>query len=220
MTNVPRGAGPILALIRSTETGRTNPDEQYRVIIGHKENKLAKPITALTLDELLAEQRRWVRNWKTASGAAGAYQIIRATLASLMVELALPGNTKFTPEVQDQMAVTLLKRRGFDGFMAGKLSAIAFGNNLAKEWASFPVFSAIQGASRRLKVGQSYYAGDGINKALVSVAAVQGALEAALAEMKAPAPPDPAPPAAKPANWLAAIIAFILNLIKRIRHVD
>ncbi|MFK3776570.1 hypothetical protein [Agrobacterium sp. NPDC089420] len=42
-----------------------------------------------------------------------------------------------------------------------------FGLNLAREWASFPVLSATKGEHRDVARGQSYYAGDRLNKSLV-----------------------------------------------------
>ena len=39
--------------------------------------------------------------------------------------------------------------------------------NLAMEWASLPVLIACQGAHRRVAAGETYYAGDKLNRALV-----------------------------------------------------
>lgn len=60
--------------------------------------------------------------------------------------------------------------------MAGKISRTEFGKRLAQEWASFPVLAPVQGAHRKLKRGQSYYAGDGVNKALVTPGKVEAVL--------------------------------------------
>ena len=61
------------------------------------------------------------------------------------------------------------------------------------EWASFPVLADTKGATRSIKAGQSYYAGDGLNKALVSPAAVRQELAKARAAVVAP-PSAPLPP--------------------------
>lgn len=102
------------------------------------------------------------------------------TLADLKGEMRLTGNEKFSADLQDRMGLHLLKRRGYDKFIAGTLSITGFGLNLAKEWASFPVLKATKGAHRQVSRGQSYYAGDGVNKALVSAADVETALTKAL----------------------------------------
>jgi hypothetical protein len=55
------------------------------------------------------------------------------------------------------------------------------------EWASVPVFSVIKGQKRKVTRGQSYYAGDGINKALTKPEAVEAILDQVLALGNAPA---------------------------------
>jgi len=194
---VPAAARILLDLIYRTETGRPAP-ECYRVIIGHRENTLPKPITDMTINELLAAQKVWGKAWK--SSAAGAPQIIRKTLASLVKRLKLSGSEKFTADMQDRMAVELLQIRGWDGFIAGRNSIVQFGNALAREWASFPVLSAQQGQTRKVARGQSYYAGDGLNKALLSPGVVEQTLQHVLKAAQWPvegqqpsSAPQPAP---------------------------
>ena len=55
MSNVPAGATILLDFIGETETGRTGNDA-YRTIYRHKQATLPKPVTDVTLDELLAAQ--------------------------------------------------------------------------------------------------------------------------------------------------------------------
>lgn len=62
-----------------------------------------------------------------------------------------------------------MNRRGLGSYKSGKMSAEAFANNLAKEWAGLPVVSGP-------KKGRSYYAGDGLNGATVSVAEFMAAV--------------------------------------------
>ena len=198
MSNVPAAATILLDFIGETETGRTG-SEAYRTIYRHKQGTLPKPVTDFTLDELLAAQLKWGKNW--GSSAAGKYQIIRATLKGLVAELGLPGSTKFTPAVQDQMGFALLKRRGWDRFATGVLSLKGFGNELAKEWASFPVLVDMQGASRRVERGQSYYAGDGLNKPLVKPGDVEAVLSDVLNRLSVSNPPaKPVSPSPKPSD--------------------
>jgi muramidase (phage lysozyme) len=214
------GAAILLDFIGRVETGRTGTDA-YRTIFGHKESTLSKPVTEFTLDELLAAQTRWGKNW--GSSAAGKYQIIRKTLAGLVKSLGLSGSTKFGAKTQDMLGLQLLKGRGYEKFATGRMSLDAFALELAKEWASMPVLADTKGASRTVKAGQSYYAGDGLNKSLVTPAELRAVLqqvrEAIAVPEEAPAEipvedyeqdiaPGPAP-ASRP-GWLALVVIGIL----------
>lgn len=182
--NVPRGAAVLLDYVGGLETARKG-STAYQTVIGHLNEKgeLAKPITEMTLAELLAEQLRWVKKLHQASGAAGRYQIIRPTLRGLIKELALPLTAKFTPDLQDALGFALLKRRGYARFVSGELSAKAYGNELAKEWASLPLLAPAKRVGKRTaQRGESYYVGDGINKSLDDVASFERALSEALNE--------------------------------------
>ncbi|OEO32757.1 hypothetical protein VW23_009935 [Devosia insulae DS-56] len=201
--NVPHGAAMLLDFIAGLETNRQG-QAGYETIIGYRNEKpgaLTRPITEMTLEELLAEQKRWVRNLKAPSGAAGRYQIIRPTLLSLIAELGVPLSSKFTPELQDRFGLALLQRRGWSPFAANTLSLQDFGNRLAREWASFPVLSRQQGAHRTVERGESYYAGDGINASLTKAGNAEAVLADvlnAMAPPPAPAKPTPAPLPTKP----------------------
>jgi len=173
----------LLELIKKTETGRTGI-AAYRTIYGHREDTLPVQITDMTVGHLLKAQAAWGKKW--GSSAAGAYQFIRKTLAGLVKELNIDPSEKFTPALQDQLGYHLLVRRGLLRFRGGKMSAKEFGNNLAKEWASFPVLNDMQGASRLLKRGQSYYAGDGLNKSLIAPEVVERLLGTAQPDMTVP----------------------------------
>jgi len=99
------------------------------------------------------------------------------------------------------MGFALLKRRGWDRFATGVLSLKGFGNELAKEWASFPVLVDMQGASRRVERGQSYYAGDGLNKSLVKPGDVEAVLSDVLNRLSVSNPPaKPGSPSPKPSD--------------------
>lgn len=169
MNNVPKGAALLLAFIAKAETGRSG-DAAYRTIIGHNEGRLPRPITSMTVDEVLTAQKDWPRRWrKLNSSAAGAYQIIRPTLLELKKSAGLSGNELFDAALQDRLGFALLRRRGWDRFVAGQLGREAFALRLAREWASLPVTRAVKGHhGRKLKAGQSFYDGDGVNSATVS----------------------------------------------------
>lgn len=183
-------AKPLLALIRKTETGKADP-LSYDTVIGHKQAHLDKPITQMSVNEVLAAQLHLVKKLGMPSGAAGAYQIIRPTLLGLVKALGLTGAEKFTPALQDRLGQALLNRRGYQKYVDGAITATAFGNQLAREWASFPVMTKQKGQKREVEIGQSYYAGDGINKSLVRPAVVATVLREVLTDVPA-APPKPA----------------------------
>lgn len=180
---VPAGAALLLDFVYATETSKDAP-ACYEVIYGNRQAALTKPITAMTLAEIQEAQKTWAtKAWAgrfgstKASSATGAPQFMRATLASLIAELKLSTSQKLDGNLQDRLAYHLLKRRGYSEFMAGKISRAEFGKRLAQEWASFPVLADTQGAHRKVARGQSYYAGDGLNKALVAPGAVESVLD-------------------------------------------
>lgn len=227
---VPAGAAILLDFIRKVETGRDDASA-YDVIYAHKQGKLPKPITTMTVGELQAHQ---ASGWPAKSTAAGGYQFMRKTLGDLRKELGLRDGQQFDPNLQDRLAYHLLKRRGYEKFAEGKLSVNAFALNLAKEWASLPVLADTKGAHREVKRGQSYYAGDGLNKSLtkpVTVEQVLAQVQVAVSGAPVPPPPDidhyPETPATEPRKdfrftiWhalgvlaLAATAFFIITQVR------
>lgn len=191
---VPPGAGLLLDFIAGFEAPKG-----YATVYANRMAKMPVTLTSMSLAEVIA-QGPW-RTKTFGSSACGRYQFMTATLQDLRKTLVLMGDDLFTPDFQDRLAYALLKRRGYAKFMAGTLSQTAFGLAIAQEWASFPVLVACKGASRQLARGQSYYAGDGLNKALVKPEAVETALAQVLATGLVVAavtkPPDP-PAAPKP----------------------
>ncbi|PST21989.1 hypothetical protein C7U60_12050 [Mesorhizobium plurifarium] len=176
---VPQGAAMLLDFIRKAEVGSSGR-ASYDVIYGHKQGKLAKPLTQMTVAEVLGAQKGWSR--AHGSSAAGAYQVMRATLVGLSKELPwLSGDQRFDPALQDKLALHLLNRRGFAAFVSGEIGPVEFARRLAMEWASLPVLAESQGDRQRIRRGQSYYAGDGLNKALVRPEKLEAVLRSVLA---------------------------------------
>ncbi|MFQ6550513.1 hypothetical protein AADZ90_021430 [Aestuariibius sp. 2305UL40-4] len=134
----------------------------YNVVWGRirPEHRPKRPLTSMTIGEVL--------DWQDSidplymSEAAGAGQFLEDTLRDIYDDAGFDRNDLFNEEAQDALVLFLLRRRGFQRFLNGRLSTEAFANNLAKEWASLPV---VTGA----KKGRSYYAGDGLNKAHAGV---------------------------------------------------
>lgn len=195
---VPSGAAKLLVFIYETET-KLSPPDCYDVIFGHRENWLPKRLTSMTLGEVIDAQKNWSskawvkKNWgvSSASSASGAAQFMRDTLIDLSKKFFLQGDQPFDGDFQDRMAFELLKRRGYNDFIAGKISRTEFGKRLAQEWASFPVLSPTEGAHRKVARGETFYAGDGLNKALVAPATVEAMLDAVKALAAAPEPEEP-----------------------------
>lgn len=216
---VPKGAALLLDFIRETEVGRSDR-ASYDVIYGHNQDKLAKPITSMTIGDLVDMQASFTKKYR--SSASGGYQFMRATLQDLSRELGLRGTQIFDPNLQDRLAYHLLKRRGYEAYMAGKLSRTEFGKRLAQEWASFPVLATTHNGNRTVGRGQSYYAGDGLNKALVSPEKFEAVLDRvkaagngstpALSPKPGTLPPAPTPPPAKQGGK-GSIVGLIIAAI-------
>ena len=122
-------------------------------------------LTSATFDQVRRLGRSQVSEHGEASSAIGAYQFLSKTLDSLKMSLGLSGSETFDQNLQDDLAVALMIRRGLLTYLRGDMTSVAFANSLAREWASLPVVHAMKGSRRMLKAGQSYYAGDGLNRA-------------------------------------------------------
>lgn len=189
---VPAAAALLLAFIAKTETSRDFP-AAYDVVYGHNQARLPKSLTRMTVSEVIAAGSGWTRDF--GSSAAGAYQFMNRTLKDLKTELGLGAAQVLDGNLQDRLGLHLLYRRGYREFMAGQIDINEFAKRLAMEWASFPVLAATKGNTRVLKRGQSYYAGDGLNKALVAPERVEQILRQVKATSDAPTmPPDYEPP--------------------------
>jgi hypothetical protein len=192
---IPAPAHEILTLIRVTETGRADKTA-YETIYSHAEAKLTKPITEMTVDEVQHWQPGFTKNF--GSSATGAYQFMYATLKELIGKVGLTGEEIFNAELQDRLGYELLQRRGYKPWVEARNSTDTFMVGLAREWASFPVPARMKGAHRVCERGQSYYAGDKLNRALIAPDIVWLACEAAR-DVKVITPaPEPVPKPEEP----------------------
>lgn len=140
---------PILDLIGKYEAAGGN----YNIVHGGA----ILPLTNMTVQDVL----NWQKTSIDASSkyvAAGKYQIIHETMKGLVETLDIETDELFDEDMQDYMALALLERRGFYDYLDGKTDLNTMVFNLSKEWAAFP----------KDETGVSFYAGDGVNKALVS----------------------------------------------------
>jgi hypothetical protein len=124
-------------------------------------------LVQMTLSEVLRFQQQRIDQGHRSS-ACGRYQFIKRTLGGAIDILGVdPLTTCYTPNIQDALILAILKRyRGLDDWIAGSLSTDRFMIKLAQEFASFPVPYAMQGHRRQVQKGETYYAGDGLNRAL------------------------------------------------------
>lgn len=186
---------PLLALIRHHEAR-----DDYNVVWGKIKSghRPQKPLTSMRIREVL--------NWQDSidhlymSEAAGGYQILEDTLREIYAPAGLSIDDYFSVENQDKLAIYLLNRRGLKDYMRGHITQEQLANNIAMEWASFPVVTGI-------KKGRSYYAGDGLNKALVSVDEVMDAIGKIKDVEHVVVGPE-----LKKENWLVALIKRIFGM--------
>ena len=163
--------GGVKALLRMI--GQHESRNNYNIVYHGSKIKPPKPLVQMTVQEVRNWQDRSVRAG-SASSAVGYYQIIRNTMDYLIRQGVIRRNELFDEDCQDRAGVGLLERRGLSKYRAGQMSAEQFAQNLAMEWASFPAI--IRDKRGRAAKGQSYYAGDGLNKSLTSKTQVMNAV--------------------------------------------
>ncbi len=120
-----------------------------------------KPLTEMTVKEVRSFQDAMVRAGSRSS-AVWACQVIRTTMDGAIRSGLLDPNEKFGVEAQKRFTIGKMTERGLERFKSGQINEMTFMKNLSMEWASFPKDMS----------GVSYYAWDGLNKALVSPQAV------------------------------------------------
>jgi predicted kinase/muramidase (phage lysozyme) len=138
--------------------GRLEAPKGYDQVYSGSVIRPPRPLTTMTINEVLAWQDANVAGG-AASSAAGGFQIIRKTLRASADQLGLKGDELFDAAMQKRIAVHLMRGRGLDDWRAGRISDQAFANSLAGEWAALP---QVNGP----KAGASVYQNDGLNKAL------------------------------------------------------
>lgn len=154
---------PLLQLIASVES-RGN----YNAYFGNAKNSKIN-FTNMSLSEVMKWQSEYIEQGNYSS-AVGRYQIINTTLNGLVSKLGIDTSRKFNESMQDTLAIALIERRGAVDFINEELTREQFAANLAKEWAALP---KVIGDNP----GDSYYAGDGVNKALVDIHEVISAID-------------------------------------------
>ncbi len=148
--------------------GAAESNNNYNAYFGNAGNSRII-FTDMTVAEVLDWQHTYILQGN-ASSAVGKYQFLNGTLEGLVEQLGLSHDEKFSPAMQDKLAIALLERRGAIEYVNSKLSNKEFAANLAKEWAALP-----------RTIGEnpetSYYTGDGLNASRVKVTELLKAIE-------------------------------------------
>jgi peptidoglycan hydrolase-like protein with peptidoglycan-binding domain len=148
--------GKLLDLVAKPESGG-----HYDIMMGGTRNP---KILSMTINELLDYQKKY-KAMGNETAAAGRYQFMPKTLFNVANQLGLDRDkVVFDPATQDKCATVLLKEKGLDQWLAGKMSDKQFMDGLSQVWAGLPSPS---------KGGASWYDKVGSNKAGMSIAAVQ-----------------------------------------------
>lgn len=130
----------------------------------------AKPLTEMTVGEVLAWQRSI--DPQVSSEAAGALQIMPDTLAEEIGRGTVKESDLFDKATQDKLTIGRLRFRGLDKWKSGALSREEFGTNVAKEWASLPVLTdTYSHRGRPIRPGNAFYGGVGNNPNMAFVSA-------------------------------------------------
>jgi|GEM_PF-3008752 len=112
--------------------------------------------------------------------AVGRYQIIPKTLKLAIVSLELDINKKLNQEMQDRIFDEYLiakKRPKIINYLEGEGSVENAMHSAAKEWASIGVEKGKAISEGRIaEGGESYYAGDGLNKAHITPSQIKEVL--------------------------------------------
>ncbi len=142
-------AGQLLDLIAFAEAGA----KQYDAVHHSAKRRPPGRPTQITIAQIFA----WTKATPGQHHAIGRYQFIPSTLVALVRRSGLKTSVRFSPKVQDELAMILLRDAGYDKFRKGKLSRKKFMRNLAKIWAGLPLAN-----------GRSYYQGYATNRATIS----------------------------------------------------
>ncbi|MBK1717223.1 conjugal transfer protein TraG N-terminal domain-containing protein [Thiocystis violacea] len=125
----------------------------------------AVELSAMTLNAVRAHQEHLLARGNGGS-AIGRYQIIPDTLDDLIRRLGLTGEERFTPAMQDRLALVLARDAGVNRWMSSRLDDADFAYNLSAIWAGLPKDAS----------NVSYHAGVGDNAAHIDYDLVVGTL--------------------------------------------
>ena len=148
----PQAVGWIDALLTLIADAEAGPDG-YDAIHHRALVRPAAPPTLLTLGEIFD----WIRATPRQNHAIGRYQIIPSTLRYLVEVEGLRLDEPFSAELQDRLAIRLIRDAGLDAYLVGQATTGDFMDALAFVWAGLPLGS-----------GRSAYEGIAGNRATMS----------------------------------------------------
>jgi hypothetical protein len=156
----------LLDLIASKESGKLGYDAANRGRAGDMPGGYPG-LSKLTVGQVMDLQA------KRQVFAAGKYQIIPDTLKGLVAMGATNPSEPFNSATQDKLATVLINKR----LNAAGKDPIKQQIELAKEFASIAVpVDLINYKGKSIKAGQSYYSGEGDNRAAITTEQMQLAL--------------------------------------------
>lgn len=155
-----QGSNPILDIIGTAEA-----PQGYDTVYSGAPSQPPAQLSSMTLGQVMAYQQQLAKEG-SVSTAVGRYQFLDTTLKQAASEVGITKDMKFTPDVQDRLAMHLVEKRGLHDYLSGKLSASDFLDSLAQEWAGLPMSS-----------GRSAYDGP-LNAATTEAGRVLSAMEA------------------------------------------
>ena len=135
-----------------TIEGPAGYDDYYRGVSSGP----PRALSTMSIREVLAWQDSI--DATSRSEAAGRYQIMEDTLRGLVRSEGIDQDRLFDGQTQDELATTLLKRRGWD---PTRTDYVNMGDAIAYEWAALPICSGF-------KAGKSAYDGLAGNHSLTS----------------------------------------------------
>lgn len=158
---IPRALGAqspvaqLLSLIARVEAGAAG----YDAVQHGARIRPPRAPTRMTLGEI----HDWIAATPGQPHAIGRYQFIPPTLHRVTQIRGYGPDVRFTPEVQDSLALILLEDAGLRAFEAHRLPRTRFMQNLARIWAGLP-----------LPNGRSHYEGYAGNRAAMTWAEFEG----------------------------------------------
>ncbi len=93
-------------------------------------------LSGLSVNEVRDLQTDLVQS--NGGSAIGRYQLLDNTLDGLIDRMGLSGNERFTPALQDRMALQLARNAGMEGWIGGRIGDERFARNLSEIWAGLP----------------------------------------------------------------------------------
>lgn len=129
----------LLDLIGMSESG-----DNYNAVPGTAAST-EQEVVRMSIDDVLRLQRSVISEGKDRSGY-GRYRLMYGCLTSSREQLGLSRREAFNPTVQDQFAMSLLRRCGLNALLSSLVTVDRFIDNLAMQWPTLPT-----------TIGRSYY---------------------------------------------------------------